>query len=227
MRIAIVDDDETTLTFVSQLLTQRGHRCVEFRRSPDVPLALSRDTFDLLVLDWNMPAMTGMELLRWARTNLAACPPVIILTSRSDKDDVSAALNAGADDFIVKPETAPVILARVEAVLRRTSATSPHGRVTSFGIYNFDHSDETVTIADEKVALTAKEFRLAWVFFTNPNRPLSRGWLMETVWNTLADLSTRTMDMHVSRIRAKLHLRAEHGYRLQTVFGFGYRLEVL
>ena len=226
MRIAVVDDDEATIEFVSQVLGQRGHTCVPFRRSRDVPIALSRDTFDLLVLDWNMPDLSGMEIIVWARANLEVCPPVIILTSRSDKDDIAAALNAGADDFIVKPESAIVIAARVEAVLRRSAVVPVERGVEVFGAYAFDRSSETVKINGAQVALTAKEFELARVFFTNPHRPLSRAYLMETVWKSVAELSTRTLDMHVSRIRSKLQLSADNGYRLQTIFGFGYRLEV-
>jgi len=225
MRIAVVDDDEEALEFVSMLLTQQGHTCVTFRRSQDVPVALRRDTFDLLVLDWNMPALTGMEIMAWARATLPACPPVIILTSRADKDDISDALNAGADDYIVKPESGSVIVARVNAVLRRTSAGHATERVSHFGIYRFDQAKELVYVGDQQITLTAKEFHLAWVFFSNVDRPLSRAWLLEMVWNSVAELSTRTLDMHVSRIRTKLQLRAEFGYRLQSVFGFGYRLE--
>ena len=226
MRIAIVDDDEATIEFVSQVLSARGHTCVPFRRSRDVPIALSRDTFDLLVLDWNMPDLSGMEIIAWARTNLEAPPPVIILTSRSDKDDVASALNAGADDFIVKPESAIVIAARVEAVLRRANTQPVDRGIEVFGGYMFDRSNETVKLNGVQVVLTAKEFELARVFFTNPHRPLSRAYLMETVWKSVAELSTRTLDMHVSRIRSKLQLSVENGYHLQTIFGFGYRLEV-
>ncbi|WP_068071828.1 response regulator transcription factor [Novosphingobium lentum] len=225
MRIAIADDDDTMIEFVSQVLTSGGHTCVPFRRSRDVPVALARDTFDLLILDWNMPGMTGMEIVEWAHANVSPCPPVIMLTSRSDKDDIAAALNAGADDFIVKPESAVVIVARVEAVLRRAGAQATEHRVEQFGPYAFDRLAETVTVNGDPVLLTSKEFALARVFFTNQHRPLSRPYLMEAVWKSVAELSTRTLDMHVSRIRAKLQLCADNGYSLQTVFGYGYRLE--
>jgi DNA-binding response OmpR family regulator len=166
-----------------------------------------------------------MDIIAWARTNLPTCPPVIMLTSRADKDDVAAALNAGADDFIVKPESAIVITARVEALLRRTSAQPVDSRIETYGPYVFDRLDETVTLNGEPVVLTSKEFALARLFFANKHKPLSRRYLMETVWKSVAELSTRTLDMHVSRIRAKLNLRSDNGYRLQTVFGYGYRLE--
>jgi DNA-binding response OmpR family regulator len=225
MRIAIVDDDEGTIEFVRQVLEQHGHMIVGFSRSRDIPGALRRETFDLLILDWNMPEMSGMDIVAWARVNLPTCPPVIMLTSRSDKDDVAAALNAGADDFIVKPESANVIAARVEALLRRTSMPPADNRIESYGPYVFDRLEESVTLSGELILLTSKEFALARLFFANLHKPLSRRYLMEAVWKSVAELSTRTLDMHVSRIRAKLQLRSDNGYRLQTVFGYGYRLE--
>lgn len=226
MRIAVVDDDEASLAFVTRVLEQEGHICVTFQRPRDLLLALQRDAFDLLILDWNVPDLSGMEILAWTQANLNAPPPIIMLTSRSDKDDIAAALNAGADDFIVKPEAALVIAARVEAVGRRVRGAGQVGeRIETYGPYAFDRLDETVTLHGEPIAVTSKEFALARLFFANPHKPLSRRYLMETVWKSVAELSTRTLDMHVSRIRSKLHLRSDNGYRLQTVFGYGYRLE--
>jgi len=225
MRIGVVDDDEATIAFITQVLGNSGYGCVPFRRSSDVIPALRSDTFDLLILDWNMPELDGLDILKWARGNIAACPPVIMLTSHSDKEDIAAALNAGADDFIVKPESALVIGARVDAVLRRTRAQPSIERYGQFGGYCFDRQDEQVSFYGEAVLLTAKEFALAHLFFCNLHKPLSRPYIMEKVWKSVADVSTRTLDMHVSRIRSKLRLCADNGYRLETVFGFGYRLE--
>lgn len=225
MRIGIVDDDEATITFISQLLAKRGHGCMAFRRSTDVIPALRDDTFDLLILDWNMPELSGLDIIAWARANIVPCPPIIMLTSRSDKEDIAAALNAGADDFIVKPESALVITARVDAVLRRTQAQPSTARHEVFGPYAFDRRDERVLLHGEDAMLTSKEFALAHLFFCNLHKPLSRRYIMEKVWKAMADVTTRTLDMHVSRIRAKLKLNADNGYRLETVFGFGYRLE--
>jgi DNA-binding response OmpR family regulator len=225
MRIGIVDDESDILEFMGQVLRACGHTCTPFRRSLDLVSALRRETFDLLVLDWNMPEMSGLDVIEWVQANASPRPPIIMLTSRSDKDDIASALNAGADDFIIKPESATVIQARVEAVLRRTRAPAVTDQHERFGRYLFDRRNAEVTLDGTVITLTAKEFALAHAFFSNLHKPLSRGYLMEKVWQSFAELSTRTLDMHVSRIRAKLQLRSDNGYRLLTVFGYGYRLE--
>ncbi|MGD9810685.1 MAG: response regulator transcription factor, partial [Sphingobium sp.] len=120
MRIAIADDEETIRDFLSTLLSEAGHRCLVYRDGRELVNGLQRDTFDLIIVDWMMPGMSGLELLRWIRSSINSCPPVIMLTSRSEKKDIAEALNAGADDYIVKPEARNVILARVDAVMRRT-----------------------------------------------------------------------------------------------------------
>lgn len=225
MKIGIVDDDNTMLQFASRLFDAEGFRCIAFRRGRDLVSALARETFDLLILDWNMPDMSGMDILKWVQARIEPCPQVIMLTSRSDKDDVAAALHAGADDYIVKPESAIVIAARARAVLRRVQPRPCAERFEKFGAYEFDRTSETVSLRGVPVVLTGKEFALAHLFFVNQHKPLSRGYLMEAVWKSMADLTTRTLDMHVSRIRTKLQLRSENGFRLQTVFNYGYRLE--
>lgn len=225
MRIALVDDDDTTARFVCRVVESAGHRFDRFRNGREILQALGRETFDLLILDWNMPDMTGMEVLVWAQAHIVPCPPVIMLTNRSDKDDVAAALQSGADDYIVKPESAIVIAARIEAVARRSRGKPSAERFDAYGPYRFDRREETVTLHGRPVALTGKEYALASVLFANLHKPLSRRYLMEAVWKSVADLSTRTLDMHVSRIRTKLQLRSDNGFRLQTVFNYGYRLE--
>jgi len=226
MHIAIVDDDETVQAFVAETLRGEGHLCSCYRSGLDLLAAAQRETFDLLIVDWNMPGMSGIHLVELAKSRIAACPPVIMLTNRSDKDDIALALNTGADDFIIKPESPVVILARVNALLRRSAVGGAAGQgPLQFGAYLFDTHHNVVKFGGEDIALTAKEFALAMLFFSNQNRPLSRAYIMEAVWKSVAELSTRTLDMHVSRIRTKLSLRLENGFSLRTVFGYGYRLE--
>ena len=228
MRIAALDDDPAQLEAVERVLTGAGHSCQTFARAKQLVAALRRDTFDLLVVDWNMPEMSGVETIAWARQNLEASPPVLLLTSRSAEEDVVEGLNAGADDYVVKPVQPAVLLARVNALIRRAYPAKAAERVEVFGDYAFDTQAETVTIGGEPAAgLTSKEFCLALQLFRNTHRALSRAHILEAVWGRNPDLPTRTLDMHISRIRSKLNLRPENGFRLAPVYSYGYRLERL
>lgn len=225
MRIAVVDDDDEVIDFACAALTWAGHGCAGFRDGASALAALRRETFDLVLLDWNLPDSAGIDLLRSIRTIAASAIGIIMITSRSDKDDVAAALHAGADDYVIKPESAQVIVARVEAVLRRAVPQALQDATVRFGSYTFDRRTERAWIGDEEVTLSAKDFRLALTFFENLHRAMSRGYLLETVWHSVADLPTRTLDVHVSRIRAKLRLTPDNGFRIVSISGYGYRME--
>ncbi len=225
MRIAIVDDELEMRTYVSSLLSARDYSCTQFAGGREAITAFARDTFDLLIVDWNMNGLSGLEVVQWVRKNLETPMPIIMLTSRSDEHDIVEGLEAGADDFIIKPEKANVIAARVAALVRRTHPQPAADKQQRFGRYTFDTVSATVVLDGEEIRLTAKEFALALSFFQNMQRPLSRAYLLETIWNSVADLPTRTLDVHVSRIRTRLKLSRENGFRIQTIFGFGYRFK--
>lgn len=227
MRIAVVDDEESIVRFAIDALTAAGHSCIGFGTGAALLAALRQQTFDLMLLDWNLPDCFGIDLLPLIREAMSRDTPIIMLTSRTGKDDVVAALHAGADDYVVKPESPSVIVARVEAVLRRAMPTAPQQRMLHFGPYAFDRLTETVKVRDEDVALSAKEFQLAVTLFENMRRALSRTYLLETTWQSAADISTRTLDVHVSRVRIKLKLTPENGYCIVAIPNYGYRLERL
>ncbi len=224
-RVAIVDDETEGRNLIAKLLEEHGYACSSFSNGRDAISALGRDTFDLFIIDWNMPGISGIEVIEWARKNLKYYLPVIMMTSRSEETDIVKGLEAGADDFIIKPERGSIIAARVAAVMRRNNSDINTARVETFGRYSFDTAVNEARMDGILIEMTSKEFTLALSFFRNIQRPLSRAYLLETVWKSVGDLPTRTLDVHVSRIRSKLGLRPENGYSLQTVFGFGYRLE--
>ena len=227
MRVAIADDDPDIIDFLGKIVEGQGHVYVGYSDGASLSNALLRDTFDLIILDWNMPGKNGMEILEWMDGAVEDRPPVMMVTSRTAKQDISDALNAGADDYITKPEDKNVIAARINALLRRNSGASAMDTVVEYGDYLLDRIGQIVRHGDKEIALTAKEFELTDLMFRNRDRTLSRRYIMETVWRTNAHLATRTLDMHVSRIRSKLGLKPENGFRIFTVFGYGYRLETL
>lgn len=225
MRVGIADVESDVVAHLKLIMTELGHEAVGFTDGDDLTQALISEHYDLIILDWNMPGNHGMPIIKWMQTNLSSRPPVIMLTHRSAKRDISEALNAGADDYITKPEDRAVIVARVNALLHRNAGAGAFDTEVTYGIYCMNRLDQSVTLHDKTVLLTAKEFELAEMFFKNADRTLSRNYIMETIWRTTASLATRTLDMHISRVRSKLELQPENGFRIFTVFGYGYRLE--
>lgn len=224
MRIAVADDQAEDLAAMCALLREAGYVCTPFANGDDAIAALRRETFDLLLLDWNMPRSTGLDVIVWANSNLSDPPPIILLTSRDSKEDVIRALESGAIDYIVKPGDPDIVRARIAAALRRRG-DGPGVEKATYGEFTFDRARQAVKYGDNLIELRAKEFELAKLLFENMNRPLSRSYIMSRVWNSSPDVETRTLDMHISRIRSKLQLRPERGVALRTVFGFGYRLD--
>ena len=226
MRIAILEDDLALAGFVEKALTQAGHHCELFSEGQLLFRALHRETYDLLILDWNVPGVSGYEILQWIKTNIEAPPPSIMLTSRSAEEDIVAGLSAGADDYVIKPVTPAVLRARVDALARRAYPTPAPG-VETYGPYRFDTRAETVELSGQPVSLTGKEFALALMLFRNIHRALSRAYIFELLWGRNPDLPTRTLDAHISNVRTKLNLRPENGFKLVPIYAYGYRLESL
>lgn len=224
MRIALADDDRDIRDQVSALVRNAGHLVDEFTNGLDVQKALQRDTYDVVLLDWNMPGRTGFEVLQWARENVEAPPPFILLTSRQDKGDIVAGLEAGAVDYIIKPESEDVIRARIEAAAKRTAVKQTR-ETAEYGPFVINYSARSMARDGEAITLTAKEYDLAVLLFENIDRPLSRSYLFSRVWGGNIDVETRTIDMHISRLRSKLGLTPESGLVIRTVFGFGYRMD--
>jgi DNA-binding response OmpR family regulator len=225
MRICVLDDDLSQTAFVAQTLTAAGHVCQVFTEGKSLVHELRRQPYDLLLLDWNMPEMSGDVVLKWVRQNLTTNLPVLFLTSRSLESDIVQMLNAGADDYILKPVSRPVLLARVEALLRRIYMNRNEVTEETYGIYRFDLTTQTALVSDIPAVLTQKEFELALLLFRNLSRPLSRTHIRELVWRQDVDIPSRTIDTHVSQIRSKLVLRPQNGYRITPIYSYGYRLE--
>jgi len=228
MRIAILDDDESQIELISHLLSKAGFNCHGFSAGKPLLKRLRRESFDLLILDWSVPDISGTEVLAWVRSNLPQRVPVLFVTGRTSENDIVAGLAAGADDYMIKPLRGSELVARVQALLRRAYPEAVRDQIT-FGAYRFETSRNEVhfeTQQGPRVALlTQKEFDLAIMLFRNSGRPLSRSHIREVVWGRDIEIPSRTMDTHISRIRTKLEMRPEHGFRLVPVYSYGYRLD--
>lgn len=183
--------------------------------------ALQRERFDLLLVDWTVPDGDGTTALAWVREHLGWELPVIFITARDNEIDVVTALRAGADDYIIKPPKYLELLARIESLSRRIKPPA----VLKFGSYVVDHERRAIAVDGQAVELTQKEFELACYMFQNPGKLLSRVHLLEKLWGLNAEVDTRTVDTHVSRLRRKLRIGPEQGWQIFPVYGWGYRIE--
>ena len=225
MRIAAVDDDPAQLDLVRAVVASMGHDCHLFSDGQSLLRMLPRETFDLFIVDWELPDISGPAVIRSIRNMAVAPMPILMMTNRSDERDIIEGLNCGADDYMVKSARVGELRARLMALLRRGGHSLPP-KEHQWGPYRFLAQDRRVWIDGEEVpALPTKEFDLALILFRNLGRLLARGHLIEAVWGIDADISSRSLDVYMSHVRSKLRLRAESGYRLVSIYNHGYRLE--
>lgn len=224
MRIALVDDDIHLAQTMTIWLEQSDCSVVHYSSGRDFMNALRKESFDLYILDWVMPDLDGEQILEWLTEQSEHDTPVIFVTQRDSEEDIAKILNMGADDYITKPIRQKELLARITAVARR-SQTSPQKEVLEHAPYRINLGTHTLSKNDQPIKLTQKEFELVAFLFKNLGRLLSRGHILSSVWGHGSEFTTRTVDTHVSRIRKKLDLAPENGWRLSAIYHQGYRLE--
>jgi two-component system, OmpR family, response regulator RegX3 len=226
VRIALLEDDPAQADTLAAWLTTAGHDVHAFKLGKDLLRAASRESFDAFLIDWMLPDQSGHEVLRCLRQERAIAAPVIFVTSRDAEEDIVAGLDAGADDYMVKPLRRLELLSRLEAVWRRAHARSALPQLIDLPPYRIDLELRRVLRDGVPVEnLTEKEFALALFLFQNLGRLLSRGHLLEAIWGLSANIPTRTLDTHISRVRKKLDLHPANGFRLVPAYNYGYRLE--
>lgn len=228
MRIALLDDDRNQSDLICKALSGAGYFCQSFKTGKDLFDQLRREGCDMLVIHWQVADASGVEALRWVREKLPAELPVLfIVAGRTDQDDIVATLAAGANDYLVKPVRRSELLMRVQVLLRRAYPAQTAPEEIQFAQYVFETRTSRLTMDGNPIDVTQKEFDLALLFFRNLGRPLSRPYILETIWSREGHVPSRTMDTHVSRVRSKLQLKPENGFRLTPVYSYGYQLEQL
>lgn len=223
---ALVVEDESDLAALIKHTLERDHRLtVTVAASGDEALkAVSTQLPDLVVLDLNLPVLSGLEVCRILRQRTGTAGlPILVVTARVGEEDRVLGLDAGADDYMTKPFGLRELSARVRALLRR--ARRPGGRETHVNTYRddvlvADFDAVSVSVNGAPIRLTRREFELLHFLVSNKNRVISRNRLLERVWGYERDVETRSVDVHVGRLRAKL---GDAGGKIETVVGLGYR----
>jgi DNA-binding response OmpR family regulator len=224
MRIAVLDDDALQLELMQRASEAMGHVCHTHANGASLLKALRRETFDLLIVDWELPDTSGPEIVRWARENIGPDLPIVIVTHRREERDIVEGLSSGADDFMTKPVRIGELTARVSALLRRAYPAKTKS-VTEFGKYRFLADTRSIEMNGTRVELKNREYELALFLFQNMGRLLSRDHLREIIWGQNSDVISRSLDTHISRLRTLLDLRPDNGYVVSAVYGMGYRFE--
>ena len=221
-RILVVEDDSDIAELVERYLTKAGFATDRISSGRDAVAAIALKTPDLLVLDLMLPHLDGLEICRRVRANEhTAHLPIIMLTARAEESERIIGLELGADDYLAKPFSPNELVARVRALLRRASRRPQTAKTLAYGSIAVDTERHVVSLNGETVTLTAKEFLLLEYLLQHKGRVLSRDLLLTDVWGYRYTGGTRTVDVHVRRLREKLPLLAE---AIVTVKQFGYKL---
>jgi two-component system response regulator RegX3 len=223
-RVLVVEDEESFSDALSYMLRREGFDAVVSTTGPEALEEFDRGGADIVLLDLMLPGLSGTEVCRSLRARSSV--PIIMLTAKDSEIDKVVGLELGADDYVTKPYSARELVARIRAVLRRRGeAETPTDAVLEAGPVRMDVERHVVAVDGEQVALPLKEFDLLELLMRNAGRVLTRMQLIDRVWGSDYVGDTKTLDVHVKRLRAKIEPDPANPKYLLTVRGLGYKLE--
>lgn len=221
-RVLVVDDEADIVALVAYHLAKSGFKVSTATSGLEALERARQEHPALIVLDLMLPDMSGFDVLATIRSEEpVADTPVLMLTARREEPDRIRGLSLGADDYLTKPFSPQELILRVNAILRRTNARGRSESIIRIGQLRIDRDAHSVTVSDEPVDLTPTEYKLLLLLTERKGRVQARAHLLESVWDAAPDIQTRTVDMHVQRLRTKL---GAAGDLIETVRGFGYRI---
>ena len=219
--VLVVDDEPIVRDVVVRYLEQEGYRTLQAEDGDSARALLEQELPSLVVLDVMMPGTDGVALCRWIRARSEL--PVIMLTALGEEADRIESLELGADDYVTKPFSPRELVARVKAVLRRSTPNAAKAERIEVGDLVIDASRREALLRGQPVRLTTIEFELLWYFASHPHRVFSRSQLMDRVWGYTAALDSGTVTVHIRRLRQKIEDDPARPRHLETVWGVGYR----
>jgi two-component system phosphate regulon response regulator PhoB len=223
-RILVVEDETSLATLLVYNLEAEGYQVEHVDNGDEAELRLAESPPDLVILDWMLPGVSGLEICRRLRARDSAKDmPVIMLTARGEEGERVRGLSVGADDYVVKPFSTPELMARVRALLRRARPERVASRLT-LGDIDLDRDTRRVRRSGREIHLGPTEFRLLEYFMEKPGRVFTRAQLLDSVWGMSAEIDERTVDVHVGRLR-KAMIRGREKDPIRTVRGAGYSFD--
>jgi two-component system response regulator RegX3 len=223
-RVLVVEDEESYSDALAYMLRKEGFEVAITATGPDALAEFDRAGADVVLLDLMLPGLPGNEVCRQIRQTSNV--PIIMVSAKDDEVDKVVGLELGADDYVTKPYSPRELVARIRAVLRRGSEPDLAPMTLEAGPVRMDTERHVVTIDGEDVRLPLKEFELLEMFLRNPGRVLTRGQLIDRVWGSDYVGDTKTLDVHVKRLRAKIEPSPAEPKYLTTVRGLGYKLDL-
>ena len=222
MRLLIVEDDHRIADFLVRAVKSEGYSCVHASDGAEgLELARNGD-FNLIILDLMLPSLTGLEICQELRMRKNSTP-IIMLTAMDDVEDVIKGLKMGADDYMTKPFVIDELFARIEAIARRGQDTDILEHILEVGEIKMDRKNMVVTLNEDSVTMTAKEFAVLELLMTHPGRIFSRERILSNVWGMDKDPLTNVVDVYMGKLRKKLNC-ANNSATIETVRGMGYRI---
>jgi two-component system response regulator RegX3 len=224
-RILVVEDEETLAEAISFLLSKEGFDVAVAATGPEAIESFDKSGADLILLDLMLPGLSGTEVCRQIRTKSSV--PIIMLTAKDSEIDKVVGLEIGADDYVTKPYSSRELIARIRAVLRRGELhdTADEGTTLEVGPVRMDTDRHVISVNGEVVAIPLKEFELLEFLMRNAGRVLTRMQLIDRVWGSDYVGDTKTLDVHIKRLRAKIEKDPANPEFIQTVRGMGYKME--
>jgi two-component system, OmpR family, response regulator RegX3 len=221
--VGLVEDDVAQAEIFSAMLEAGGLSTRKFSSVQDFRRRSGSNSIDVLVLDWNLPGVSGIDLLRSLRGEMKSSMPVILLTANDNEQDIVYGLKCGADDYVIKPPRQAELVARVRAAHRRSGNGSPHAAADT-SPFQLDMREREMRLHGELVKVTEREFELLAYLFHRAGRIVSRGMLLSEVWKLGPNTNSRSVDTYISRVRKSLGLLGKHGWVLEGIYQHGYRL---